>query len=62
MPSPLTEEHLKTIDEALEQSKDIKETILRAKQAGMDMQPFEEALDDSEKRLRATKQAFFPGR
>lgn len=60
MAHPLTDEHLKSIDEALTSLKGTRETIERAKQAGL---PFDE-IDVQEKELTSKllgiKRAFFP--
>ena len=62
MPSPLTDEHLDKINQALATTKESRQTLMQAKQAGMDVGDIETALDETEKRLLATNRSFFPGR
>ena len=62
MAEPLTDEHLKSINEGLAELKASREIINRAKQAGLDF----EAQDVQEKeltsKLTGIKQAFFPNK
>jgi hypothetical protein len=60
MAAPLVKEDLDNINEALKAVKDTRQVIERAKLAGLDVEAQETTLNDSEKRLLATKQAFFP--
>lgn len=63
MPEPLLDEDDFTIlNEALDRIEDNKENIVRAKQAGFDVDVVEKRLEDSETKIRRIKTAFFPNR
>ncbi len=60
MTSPLTKEDKTEIDKVLKLVDGTKKELARAKQAGLDIADYEQRLVDSEKKLRAIKQAYFP--
>ncbi len=60
--SPLDENDLEVINQALENADALAEDILRAKEAGIDVASDEERLAADRERLRRVKQSFFPGR
>ncbi len=60
MGNPLVAEDLDNINEALQAIVDARDTIKRARLAGMDMNDIERRIDDAEKRLTGIKQGFFP--
>ncbi len=60
MANPLVAQDLDNINEALQAIQDARDTIKRAKIAGMDMADVETRIDDAEKRLTGIKQGFFP--
>ena len=60
MASPLTKEDLTNINAALKAAKEVKQTIQRAKQAGLDVEALEQQLLSNEQKLQGIKAAFYP--
>jgi|TARA_R110000824_G_scaffold20909_2_gene78421 hypothetical protein len=60
MAAPLTKEDLSNINAALKAAKEIKQTIQRAKQAGLDVDALEQQLLSNEQKLQGIKAAFYP--
>lgn len=60
--SPLTEQHLQSLNEAQASLTRLDEMIRRAKQAGLDVTAFESQARETRERILRLKQAFFPGR
>lgn len=58
---PLGPQHLQQIKSALALIKSARMQTLKAAQAGIDVSAHNASLDDSEKKLLAIKQAYFPG-
>ncbi len=58
----LKDTDLVNINESLDAIEAAKELIIRAEQAGIDVTAQKSRFDDLDKRLRATKAAFFPNR
>jgi len=58
----LKETDLDNINESLNAIDTARELIIRAEQAGIDVSQQKARFDDLDKRLRATKSAFFPNR
>ena len=58
----LKDSDLVNINESLDAIEAAKELIIRAEQAGIDVTAQKSRFDDLDKRLRATKAAFFPNR
>lgn len=58
----LTDDDLVNIDEALVMADSVEEDFLRAEQAGLDVTANRTRLEDTRKRLRQIKAAFFPNR
>jgi len=59
--SPLTEEHLSQIEDALKALSDARTQIDQAKRAGIDVSDAEKDVNEYETRLRAIKNVYFPG-
>ena len=59
--NPLTQQHLNDINTALQAINIAREQIAMAKRAGIDVSAHETAVGDTEKRLLAIKQVYFPG-
>jgi hypothetical protein len=60
MAAPLTKEDLSNINAALKAAKEVKQTIQRAKQAGLDVDALEQQLLSNEQKLQGIKAAFYP--
>jgi predicted Ser/Thr protein kinase len=60
--SPLTDEHLQQINNALDAIKIAKVQIDLAKRAGIDVANAEDLNNQNEAKLRQIKQVYFPGR
>ena len=60
MAAPLTKEDLSNINAALKAAKEVKQTIQRANQAGLDVDALEQQLLSNEQKLQGIKAAFFP--
>lgn len=59
---PLTETDLQDIDRALTRLGDAEALMVKAQQAGIDIEAFRQRARESKDRLLAIKQSFFPGR
>ena len=59
MAAPLTKEDLSNINAALKAAKEVKQTIQRAKQAGLDVDALEQQLLSNEQKLQGIKAAFY---
>lgn len=59
--SPLNQEHLAQLNNALDQVKLAKIQIDLAKRAGIDVSPLEKLNNDNESKLIQLKQVYFPG-
>lgn len=60
--NPLSETHYQEIQRGLEAAQRGLANIARAKMAGIDMSAAEQQIKDSQARLLAIKQVYFPGR
>ena len=60
MAAPLTKEDLSNINAALKAAKEVKQTIQRANQAGLDVDALEQQLLSNEQKLQGIKAAFYP--
>ncbi len=60
--SPLTDQHLEDINNALAQLKVAEQQINLAKAAGIDVSQHEQDLKDTRAQLQKVKQVYFPGR
>jgi hypothetical protein len=58
----LTEEHRKAIDDALASLKLVKQELIRASQAGIDVAAQSEQAKELEAKLLQLKRAYFPAR
>lgn len=57
---PLGPAHLAQIKQTLQLIKNARAQVMKAQQAGIDVSAHAQSLDDSEKKLLAVKQAYFP--
>lgn len=57
----LTDDHLKVLQNALDQGAAIQREISLAKQAGIDVSASESVLNDTLGKLRQAKSVYFPG-
>lgn len=62
MKGPLTDEHLKQINDALAAGVEARKQINLAQRAGIDVTAQLKALDDTEAKLKNIKNVYFPGR
>lgn len=60
--SPLTEEHLNQMNNALDVATRAQQQIDTAKRAGIDVSQLEAQLKDSVDKIRQVKSVYFPGR
>lgn len=60
--SPLTEEHLNQMNNALDVAIRAQQQIEMAKRAGIDVSQLEASLKDSTDKIRQVKSVYFPGR
>ena len=58
----LTDKDLTDINDSLDAIDSAKELLIRAEQAGIDVSRQKTQFEDLDRRLRATKAAFFPNR
>lgn len=59
---PLTQTDLDDINRALTRLEDAEALMVKAQQAGIDIEAFRQRARESKDRLLAIKQSFFPGR
>jgi len=59
---PLTEDHLRQINNALDVAKGLHDQIDMATRAGIDVSLLKAQLDEAEGRIRQVKSVYFPGR
>jgi hypothetical protein len=59
--SPLTNEHLQQLNNALDQAKQAQIQIDLAKRAGIDVSNLEQMNNDNVSKIRQIKQVYFPG-
>ena len=60
--NPLTEQHLTMINEGLQKIQEGKRQVALAERAGIDVMDSKASIAESEKKLLAIKQVYFPGR